>query len=162
MKWKSFKHRFVPWVAANWSTRSAYSLYINNDNNNNNNNNKCIFTVHFHFSEYLSIFSFCRLVRSVDSVSLLDKQANAISQLKSQLDLLSCIIRPMTPSEFKSQFSNSDHPEYQSLRLLAINGLFDAFGFTLSVQQSVVAEGLGVFVSRGRVKEGQLVALYPG
>ena len=139
-------------------------LIVYNNNDNNNNNNKCIVTVHFHFSEYLSInFSlFCRLVRSVDSVSLLDKQANAISQLKSQLDLLSCIIRPMTPSEFKSQFSDSDHPEYQSLRSLAINGLFDAFGFTLSVQQSVVAEGLGVFVSRGRVKEGQLVALYPG
>ncbi|XP_019852882.1 PREDICTED: SET domain-containing protein 9-like isoform X2 [Amphimedon queenslandica] len=123
MKWKSFKHRFVPWVAANWSTR---------------------------------------LVRSVDSHSLIEKQFEALSQLKPQLETLSLILKPLTPLAFKSNLSDTNQLKYQTLCSSAVKSLFDINNFTLHVSPSLQAEGLGVFVNQGRVKESQLVALYPG
>lgn len=115
-----------------------------------------------HVYPFLSLSFFLRLVRSVDSHSLIEKQSEAFSQLKPQLETLSYIIKPVTPLTFKSNFSDSNQLKYQTLRSSALKCLFDINNFMLNVSPSLQAEGLGVFVSQGEVREGQLIALYPG
>ena len=75
------------------------------------------------------------------------------------------LLRDFRPPDYVWMFRNS--PERQrEFRLCSDenrSGLFRAWGFELGLRASgIKGAGLGVFVLKGSVRKGQIVALYPG
>ncbi|XP_018418188.1 PREDICTED: SET domain-containing protein 9 isoform X1 [Nanorana parkeri] len=140
-RWKSYRHRFVPWVALNLA-RNRRTL------------------------RYVSEGSSDKLIPDADVKSALVGlfQAFFMSDLYRQRDLLH-----MLPECTKALYYNPDigeapscHTE-QDVTLQAAEIMHRSFGFTIERQPSSLdSAGIGVFVCRGFVPKGAIVSMYPG
>jgi hypothetical protein len=103
------------------------------------------------------------------AVSLRDQhQVENLGSLRDDRDLLNDLSRLLsgfrTP-EYVWMYRNCPErrQEFKLCHAYNTDVLFREWGFQLTLRPSLIPEaGQGVFVERGRIKRGQIVALYPG
>ena len=84
-----------------------------------------------------------------------------MKQLLTILTELDHTLPSMTHKSLNKLIKNKS--EFNSLKLQANETIFKICGYQLAVKQSQLPNGgKGVFVIKGTVLKGQLVALYPG
>jgi hypothetical protein len=105
-----------------------------------------------------------RLIKGVDVATFSLRQESARNQLDALLNSLAGQVMKtinLTPKSIRKLIY--DHQQLKSLHLLACDVTYDVAKFSLSIGPSKLTDGgNGVFVSKGSIKDGQLVALYPG
>lgn len=116
---------------------------------------------------FFFVFDSCyRLIKEVDKEALKFKQVSSLEQLKTVLQVLvESVIDPhgFSPTPLSVKKLLRDNGRLEELHRASVNALLEVNGFSLAVRPSLLpGGGNGVFVSSGRVREGQLVALYPG
>ncbi|KAE8636290.1 hypothetical protein XENTR_v10002925 [Xenopus tropicalis] len=141
-KWKSYRHRFVPWVALNLARNRRTMRYVQDS--------RCD-----------------KLIPDTEVHAALEKLFRAIflQDLQSQNELL-C----MLPEATKSTYRHFHAPEHQSktssesdVPLEAREILHSTLGFCIArAPSSIDSAGTGVFVSKGHVQKGAVVSMYPG
>ena len=104
----------------------------------------------------------CRLVKRTELRANKVKEERALRELFYLMERLSVALPSLTPLQTRRLVARPS----SDLNLLAQQGgevMRDVSGFTTVVGPSKLpGAGQGVIVERGKVKEGQLVALYPG
>ena len=104
---------------------------------------------------------YARSVQKIDKETLNKKQDLALKQLLTILTELDHTLPSMTHKSLHKLIKNK--PEFNSLKLQATETIFKSCGYQLAVKPSQLPNGgKGVFVIKGTVLKGQLVALYPG
>ena len=109
-----------------------------------------------------SIFSH-RNVQKVTQESSQDKLAASSSQLRDLLEALHDSVPPLSPRDYHTLLRGRFPERLNALSKQASDAVLELFGFSLVLGPSrLTGGGVGVFVERGCVRKGQLVALYPG
>ena len=104
-----------------------------------------------------------RSVQKVTQRSSQDKGEATVAQLRALLGVLNAAIPPIPPLEYRALLREQSPQQLGTYAKLASDAIHDLCGFSLALGPSRLAGGgLGVFVEKGCVREGQLVALYPG
>ncbi len=103
------------------------------------------------------------------AVSLREQhQVDNLESLRDDGDLLNDLSRLLSgfrPPEYVWMYRNCPERRREFMLSHAINTdvLFREWGFQLTLRPSRISgAGQGVFVVRGKIKRGQIVALYPG
>ncbi|XP_053304016.1 SET domain-containing protein 9 [Spea bombifrons] len=142
-RWKSYKYRFVPWVALNMA-RNRRTL------------------------RYVSEGCADKVIPDTDVYSALLKLFRAlfIYNIRQQTDLLN-VLPEATKSIYQPPVMENLKPfaraEDSETLLKSDEILYDNLGFCVVRRPSSLnAAGTGVFVSRGLVREGAVVSMYPG
>ncbi|XP_065176255.1 SET domain-containing protein 9-like [Sycon ciliatum] len=135
MSWRSYRHRFVPWLLANWTSQAVRRTNQSVD-------------------ERLVIAS--SIVDEVSTVcSMLEKiEKDSYHQCPNQCGDSGCRHRMSGHGKYGPGCAlyHRSRPVIQFCR-----------GFALAVRQSSLANaGRGVFLNDGIIRKGQLVAMYPG
>ncbi|KAM5194843.1 SET domain-containing protein 9 [Mantella aurantiaca] len=140
-RWKSYRHRFVPWVALNVARNRRTLRYVSEINSD-------------------------KLIPDADVDNTLVRLFQALfrADLYRQRDLLH-----MLPDSTKSLYYNPDFRDSQNrcteqdVTLQADEIMHRSLGFTIARRpSSLESAGTGVFVSRGFVPKGAVVSMYPG
>nr|XP_054508736.1 SET domain-containing protein 9 [Agelaius phoeniceus] len=144
-RWRSYKYRFVPWLALNLRRQRRTLRYVPESSQDKIIADEDVFETLLKTFKALFIND---LSRQADILALLP-------EVKCQyLELLSV---EQNQSEVKSCNHQGQHvfsPE---------EVLFNTLGFTVSRDRSsLVSAGTGVFVTRGFVPRGTVVSMYPG
>ncbi|XP_029432718.1 SET domain-containing protein 9 isoform X2 [Rhinatrema bivittatum] len=137
-RWRSYRYRFVPWIALNLARKRRTTRHVAEDSKDKIISDPAVLGI------LLKIF-----------------QALIISNFRDDLVLLPEAIR-------------SKYKELCTIHRTAGNGLkqspctpgrilFDTLGFSINRgPSSLISAGMGVFVSKGSVPKGAVVAMYPG
>ncbi|KAM9329148.1 SET domain-containing protein 9 [Gastrophryne carolinensis] len=140
-RWRSYKYRFVPWLALNLTRNRRTLRYVSDGGSD-----KVIPDEVVHCT-LASLF-----------------QALFQADVSKQRDLLN-----MLPSSTKSKYPSVESSEAltghseQEVALRASEILQRSLGFSIERRQSSLeSAGVGVFVSRGTVPKGAIVGMYPG
>ncbi|XP_068127933.1 SET domain-containing protein 9 isoform X2 [Hyperolius riggenbachi] len=140
-RWRSYKYRFVPWVALNVARNRRTLRYVSDTCQD-------------------------KVIPDADVCATLVRLFRGLfrADLSSQTDLLR-----MLPDSTKSMYRGADTghtvkcPTEQDFALQANEILHKCLGFSIERRQSSLdSAGIGVFVSRGNVPKGALVSMYPG
>ncbi|XP_072272510.1 SET domain-containing protein 9 [Pyxicephalus adspersus] len=140
-RWKSYRHRFVPWVALNLARNQRTLCYVSESSSD-------------------------KLIpdANVNGTLVCFFQALFRADLYRQRDLLD-----MLPDCTKSLYYNPDIKDEQNchagllVTLQADEILHRSLGFAIERRPSSLdSAGIGVFVSRGLVPKGAVVSMYPG
>ncbi|XP_077137515.1 SET domain-containing protein 9-like [Ranitomeya variabilis] len=137
-RWRSYKYRFVPWVALNL-TRNRRTL-------------RCVSAgradkVVADDDVCSSLVTFFRVLFTWD--------------INAQTDLLS-LLPPTTRAMYPApDTSGQQHRHHHTLH--PADAIYECLGFYIDRQPSTMeAAGTGVFVSKGFVPKGAVVSMYPG
>eukprot|EP00731_Ephydatia_muelleri_P018222 Em0011g262a len=104
-----------------------------------------------------------RNVQKVTQESSQDKLAASSSQLRDLLEALHDSVPPLSPRDYHTLLRGRSPERLNALSKQASDAVLELFGFSLVLGPSrLTGGGVGVFVERGCVRKGQLVALYPG
>ncbi|XP_063818674.1 SET domain-containing protein 9 isoform X2 [Pseudophryne corroboree] len=139
-RWRSYKYRFVPWVALNLSRSRRNMRYVADSHSD-----KVIPDAKV-YSTLVGLF-----------------QALFRADLHRQRDLLDLL-----PEATKSIYGltgtgNQERSSYCDLTPQADDILLRSLGFSIDRRQSSLdGAGTGVFVSKGFVPKGAVVSMYPG
>ncbi|KAM4708267.1 SET domain-containing protein 9 [Discoglossus pictus] len=142
-RWRSYKYRFVPWVALNLTRNRRTMRYVSEGSSD-----KVISDAHV-YSTLVKLF-----------------QVIFISDLSRQTDLLQ-----MLPESTKSIYQAPVVPDHQhggcnsssEVTLHPDKILHGCLGFSVDRgPSSLSSAGTGVFVSKGFVPKGSVVSMYPG
>lgn len=140
-RWKSYRHRFVPWVALNVARNRRTLRYVSESSSDK------LVSDAFVNSTLVSLF-----------------QAFFRADLYRQRDLLH-----MLPDCTKVLYYTPDTGDTQNchterdVTLQVDEILYRSLGFTIERHPSSLdSAGIGVFVSRGFVPKGAVVSMYPG
>ncbi|XP_053557264.1 SET domain-containing protein 9 isoform X2 [Bombina bombina] len=140
-KWRSYKYRFVPWIAFNLDRNRRTMRYVPEG-------------------------SCDKTVADADISSALIKLFRNLftSNLSKQWELLH-MLHETTKSRYQAPVtSGHQHDRYKSKDMFnSSQTLHDSLGFCIECGQSTLSSaGIGVFVSKGFVSKGSVVAMYPG
>ncbi|XP_075039443.1 SET domain-containing protein 9 [Mixophyes fleayi] len=142
-RWRSYKYRFVPWVALNLSRNRRNMRYVSDCSSD-----KVISDAEV-YSSLVSLFQAIfrsDLTRQKDLLNLLPETTKSIYRLPDT----SCQQRGTDSSE-------------SPVTLQADEILLKSLGFSIDRRPSSLdTAGIGVFVSKGFVPKGAVVSMYPG
>ncbi|CAJ0945015.1 unnamed protein product [Ranitomeya imitator] len=149
-RWRSYKYRFVPWVALNLTrNRSCHKM---EDVCNLHETLRCVSAgradkVVADDDVCSSLVTFFRVLFTWD--------------INAQTDLLS-LLPPTTRAMYPApDTSGQQHKHHHSLH--PADAIYASLGFYIDRQPSTMeAAGTGVFVSKGFVPKGAVVSMYPG
>ena len=117
----------------------------------------------YRFSPWIAFNLSKRAVQYENQIKINHTTANlATEELIQQLsELLSRFIIPNYLTSFKN--SPARREEFRQIYAKNQDILYCMFGFNLAVADSrTKSAGRGVFVAKGQIQRGQIVALYPG
>ncbi|XP_078531238.1 SET domain-containing protein 9 isoform X2 [Lissotriton helveticus] len=141
-KWKSYRHRFVPWIAFNVSKNRRTMRYVSEASKDKIISDGDVLATLLKVFQSLFIYDFNG---QKDLVSFLSKEV----KLKYE-ELLALPEEALSSRQREPRL----HPE---------EILFETLGFSIEEGPStLVSAGTGVFVSKGVVPKGAVVSMYPG
>lgn len=104
-----------------------------------------------------------RSVQKVTQESSQERLTASSAQLRVLLEGLQGALPSLSPHDYHTLLRGRSPEQLDALSKRASCAVLDLFGFSLVLGPSRLAGGgMGVFVERGCVRKGQLVALYPG
>ncbi|XP_069820969.1 SET domain-containing protein 9 isoform X2 [Dendropsophus ebraccatus] len=137
-RWRSYKYRFVPWVALNLARNRRTLRYVSPS---------CSDKVSADADVCSSLITFLRALFTSD--------------IKRQKELLSLL-----PASTRAMYPVPDATDQQQRPYLTRppgDVMYKCLGFSIDRRPSSLdAAGTGVFVSKGIVPKGALVSMYPG
>ncbi|KAM4809351.1 SET domain-containing protein 9 isoform 2-T2 [Rhinophrynus dorsalis] len=142
-RWRSYKYRFVPWVALNLARNRRTMRYVSEGSSD-------------------------KMISDADVCTELVKVFRAIfiQDFSRQIELLNLLPESTKSIYLSSLASNHIHSGYSNERdnhWRADEVLHRTVGFcTNRAPSSLTSAGIGVFVSKGFVPKGSVVSMYPG
>ncbi|XP_030049014.1 SET domain-containing protein 9 isoform X2 [Microcaecilia unicolor] len=137
-RWKSYRYRFVPWIALNLARKRRTTRHVSKDSQDK------IISDTVVLDTLLKIF-----------------QALIISNFRDESVLLPEAIRARYEALYTIQQTIGKGLEQSICTPGEI--LFSTLGFSINRSpSSLISAGMGVFVSKGYVPKGAVVAMYPG
>ncbi|KAM8961258.1 SET domain-containing protein 9 [Pelodytes ibericus] len=140
-RWKSYKYRFVPWLALNLERNRRTMRYVPKGCSDKTASDAQVYTTLVNLFRALFMQD---LSRQSDLLDLLPDATKAIYR--------PLVTRDSQPCPFISENENK-----------ADEVLFTSLGFCIGrAPSSLRGAGTGVFVSKGMVHKGAVVSMYPG
>lgn len=159
VRWKSYRHRFVPWIALNLQKNERYSSVCS------------LLQVWSSNSLGHLIPRVCYSPRTLRQVK--DRSQDKLIRDEEVSKSLVCLFTELLRNDLKNQrellrllptskqniYTNVESETQDALRTVMLNTL----GFVTERKcSSLQLAGTGVFVSCGRAQKGSVVAMYPG